>query len=276
MSARLSRVSDAAQRWKRGRAETAVSTGERVAPSFARPGGGADYYGGVVVGAETIGAHALEPETLDRVLATLGRLEEDDYTRYVRDFVVEGRRLGGDTWRYADILTALAASAELLRPRSYLEIGVRRGRSLAVVAAAAPECALVGIDLWQPGYAGMDNPGPELVRREVAAVGHRGELELVTGDSHELLPVLFDERPDLAFDLVTVDGDHAPRGAEQDLQDVLPRLRIGGALVFDDLRHPAHPELHAVWHRTVVQDRRLSTWEFEDIGYGVAVAVRRW
>jgi predicted O-methyltransferase YrrM len=258
------------------RRREAAATDERAPATHARADGGIDYYGGVVVGAEAIGARALDPETLDGVFATLDRLEADDYARYVRDFVSTGRAAAGAAWRYADILTALAAAAELLRPRSYLEIGVRRGRSLAVVGAAAPDCALVGIDLWQPGYAGMENPGPGLVRSEVAAAGHRGELELLTGDSHEVLPALFEERPELAFDLVTVDGDHSPRGAEQDLEDVLPRLRIGGALVFDDLRHPTHPELDAVWRGTVEARRGLSTWRFDDVGYGVGVAVRRW
>jgi len=57
---------------------------------------------------------------------------------------------------------------------------------------------------------------------------------------------------------------------------VLPRLRVGGALVFDDISHPAHPDLDAVWRRVVASQRRYGTWSFDDVGYGVAVAVRRW
>ena len=251
-------------------------TPDSVAATLDRSGAATDYYGGVLVGAQTIGAAALDGGVLDRVLGVLERLEPDDYLDYVRDYVAAGRRLGGTGWRYADILTALAAAAELLAPRSYLEVGVRRGRSMAVVAAAAPECALLGIDFWQAGYAGMVNPGPEHVRRELARVGHRGDLELVSGDSHDVLPRLFEERPSLAFDVVTVDGDHSERGAERDLRDTLPRLRVGGALVFDDLRHPAHPGLDDVWRRVVEADRRYATWRFDDVGYGVGVAVRRW
>jgi predicted O-methyltransferase YrrM len=91
-----------------------------------------------------------------------------------------------------------------------------------------------------------------------------------------VLPRLFSQRPDLTFDLITVDGDHSPRGAARDLQDVLPRLRIGGVLVFDDISHPQHPKLLEIWRRVVVAERRYSTWHFDDVGYGVAVAVRRW
>lgn len=250
-------------------------TTDVVARAFER-GDGIDYYGRVVVGAETIGRRALARETLDSALATLGRLEADDYLEYVTAYVEAGRRLAGAAWAYADVVTALQAAAELLEPQSYLEIGVRRGRSMAVVAAAAPACAIVGIDLWQQGYAGMENPGPELVRRELAKTGHGGGVELLSGDSHEIVPQLFADRPSLTFDLITVDGDHSARGARQDLLDVLPRLRIGGALVFDDLRHPAHPELHEVWRDVVERERRYSCWRFDDVGYGVGVAVRRW
>jgi predicted O-methyltransferase YrrM len=251
-------------------------TDVRVRAAFARSGEGLDYYDGVVVGPETLGARALAPPTLERVLGTLRLLEPDDYVVYVTGFVAAGRRQAGESWRYADILTVLAAAGELLQPESYLEIGVRRGRSAAVLASVAPDCAIVGLDLWEEGYAGMENPGPELVRRELAKIGHRGSLELIQGDSHDLLPRLLEERPELTFDIVTVDGDHSPEGAERDLRDVLPRLRIGGVLVFDDVRHPAHPELAEVWERVVVSDRRYAPWQFDGVGYGVALAVRRW
>ena len=147
---------------------------------------------------------------------------------------------------------------------------------MSVVAKRATHCAIVGIDFWNEGYAGIDNPGPDHVRAVIEQIGHTGTLELLSGDSHEVLPRLFAERPDLDFDLITVDGDHSKRGAARDLSDALPRLRIGGALVFDDISHPAHPYLHEVWQQEVASNRRFATWSFDDVGYGVAVAVRRW
>ena len=250
-------------------------TTERIPSAFETNGTG-DHYGGVLVGAATIGERASADSAHEEALALAERLDPDDYTLYVRSFIETGRGQAGGDWRYADILTVLAAACDLISPRSYLEIGVRRGRSMAMVASKAPDCDLLGIDMWQEGYGGADNPGPNLVRAELAKFDHRGKVELLSGDSHEVIPRLFAERPELSFDLITVDGDHTILGASRDLRDVLPRLRIGGAVVFDDIRHPAHPRLREVWRAAVASSRRYMTWEFEDVGYGVAVAVRRW
>ena len=235
-----------------------------------------DYYGSAVVGASTIGERATAPELVDGATSEVHELDPDAYTAHVAAFVADGRARAGPTWRYADIVTVLAAATELLRPDSYLEIGVRRGRSASVVARRAPACSILGIDLWNVGYAGIENPGPKHVRSRLHEVGHAGEVELLSGDSHDVLPQLWRDRSGLTFDLITVDGDHSTRGAARDLRDVLPRLRIGGALVFDDISHPAHPKLASVWRRVVESERRYGTWTFDDVGYGVAVAVRRW
>jgi predicted O-methyltransferase YrrM len=251
-------------------------TSTRLGQAEPAPSGGHDFYGPAVIGAETIGARALDQAVFEAVIGPLLAADPDLYVEYVQRFVEEGRRRSGVDWRYADITTALAAAAELLEPRSYLEIGVRRGRSMSVVATRAPRCDIVGIDFWNEGYAGIENPGPDHVRAVIGQTGHTGTLELVSGDSHEVLPRLFGERPGLDFDLITVDGDHSKGGAARDLVDVLPRLRIGGALVFDDVSHPAHPYLNDVWRQRIASDRRFATWSFDDVGYGVAVAVRRW
>jgi len=245
------------------------------AATLISPSPDVDYYGGVVVGATTIGALALTDSAHDDVRRVLDVLEADDYTDYILRFMDAGRSRAGAAWRYADVATVLAAATRLVSPRSYLEIGVRRGRSLAVVAAGVPEASLIGVDLWIPEYAGIANPGPAFVEQQIGRVGFHGSLELLTGDSHRVLSRLFAQRPALTFDLITVDGDHSETGARRDLLDVLPRLRIGGVLVFDDIRHPSHPGLARVW-RDAVRDQRYSTWEFDDLGYGVAVAVRRW
>ena len=84
----------------------------------------------------------------------------------------------------------------------------------------------------------------------------------------------FAENPDRFFDLITVDGDHSEAGARADLETVIPRLKVGGALVFDDISNPSHPELAQVWRDVVERRPSYSTFAFTELGFGVGVAIR--
>ncbi|MEX2644202.1 MAG: class I SAM-dependent methyltransferase [Acetobacterales bacterium] len=248
-----------------------------VAPGLCRvpPPGETAWYPPPLAGAETV-ARRLTKDAgyIRRALALYETLIPDDYTRYLAAYYRDGLERFGDDWVYADIVTVLLCLAETIRPRRYLEIGVRRGRSACAVAAAAPTAELALFDMWVAGYAGMDNPGPALVRSELAKVGHRGAVRFIDGDSRITLPEHFAQDGAPTYDLITVDGDHSDEGAARDLCAVLPHLSVGGAVVFDDIAHPAHPGLAAVWHGLVAGDRRFSSWEFRDAGYGVGFAVR--
>jgi predicted O-methyltransferase YrrM len=154
-----------------------------------------------------------------------------------------------------EIRSGLRAVANAMRPRSYLEIGTRRGWSLAQVLAESPDVRAYCFDEWIGGYGAIENPGPEFVRLEMkkAAPQHRGTVRFVSGNSHDTLPVFFQGVPladreieDLSvvragedaprsFDLITVDGDHTALGAWWDVTDILPFVAIGGAIVIDDL-----------------------------------------
>jgi len=232
------------------------------------------WYDRVILSPGTVGRLATSEGVHRAVIEMLGRLEPDDYLRFVRAYYQEGLKRYGGSWVYADILSVLTASSMLLRPESYLEIGVRRGRSIAAVLAATPGCDVVGFDLWVDDYAGMTNPGPEFVRSEVGKLRADGQLELVSGSSALTVPRYFHEHPDLYLDLITVDGDHTARGATEDLRNVRTRLKLGGVLVFDDIAHPHHPDLRDVWVREIVRSPMFRTWEFCDLGFGIGVAVR--
>ncbi len=239
------------------------------------PGDWQESYDPVMISGSMLGRLALAPDTLRRAVEIMDHLEPDQYLKFLRAYYRLGLKRYGENWRYADIVTVLLACALLIQPENYLEIGVRRGRSMAMVAATCPDCHILGFDLWKPNYAGMPNPGPEFVRAELDKLGYRGRLELVSGDSHQTVPQYLGAHPEAYFDLVTVDGDHSREGAIQDLREVIPRLKLGGALVFDDISHPAHPYLLQVWRETVVADPRFTTWQFTDLGYGVALAIRQ-
>jgi hypothetical protein len=160
--------------------------------------------------------------------------------------------------------SVIALLARELNPRTYLEIGVRRGFSMGMVISRAPEVDVFGFDLWLQNYAGVANPGMDFVCNEMKRLGHRGRLHLITGNSHKTLPAFFCEdaahaglvaspkgrsvrgRPE-AFDLITIDGDHSLIGAYQDLMDTMPHCAVGGAVVFDDIA----PDLASIGAETI-------------------------
>lgn len=222
--------------------------------------------------APTLGAAAMSEEASNFVSGVLAKLTPSEENNEGLFFYTWGRGMFGPHWRYADIMTVLRSASLFLRPSSYLEIGVRRGRSAAVVAATCPNCSIYGFDLWLPDYGGQANPGPDFVRSELRAVGHAGELSLISGDSRKTVPEFLRQHPELYFDLITVDGDHTVLGAATDLANVLPRLKVGGIVVFDDIS--SAPLLQRVWRRLVQRDSRYVTWEFADAGCGVAAAIR--
>jgi predicted O-methyltransferase YrrM len=234
------------------------------------------WYSPLMVSAAMIGAEALQHRRIEAARALLLRLTPDDYARFMADYYAQGLARFGDSWAFADIVTVLLTLTDWLKPRRYLEVGVRRGRSACAVASLAPTCTLALFDMWVENYAGMANPGADFVRAELAAVGHRGEAVFVDGDSHATLKRYFRDNPDAVFDLITIDGDHSEAGATEDIRDVVPHLAIGGALVLDDIAHPAHPELSRVWRQVIENEPRFSTWTFDGIGYGVGFALRKW
>jgi predicted O-methyltransferase YrrM len=210
------------------------------------------------------------------VLAIFGRLQHDQYMNFVENYYRRGLESFGESWVYADINTVLLGLARLLRVESYLEIGVRRGRSMAMIAAQQSGCYIAGFDMWMENYGGMENPGPDFVRAEMQHLGHHGQLELISGDSHRTVPQYFKDNPARFFDLITVDGDHSEMGAAADLVTVMPRIKIGGALVFDDVSHQSFPYLRQVWTGTVASNPRFSPYMFEETGFGIAFAIRKY
>jgi predicted O-methyltransferase YrrM len=213
-------------------------------------------------------------ETWNKLLEFHAELATDDFVRGMDAYYREGVRRFGENWNYRDIINTLFAASSTLQPKNYLEIGVRRGRSLCVVARGCPQVNITAFDMWMANYAGMENPGPDFVRRELSKHGHQGDCMLIDGDSHITVPEYFGKHPRKQFDLMTVDGDHSEDGAWADLLATVPHLAPGGILVFDDIAHPTHPYLYDVWKRTLAHFTFLKSCEYTEAGYGVAFAIR--
>jgi len=234
------------------------------------------WYPPLMLSADALAESALGIDNAKAALQLIQSLDMDDYCKYLAEYYQEGMRRFGNNWRYADIVTVLLALTETLQPKSYLEIGIRRGRSVCAVASKASKCDLYMFDMWGANYAGMENPGPEFVTAELDKFLHTGKREFTNGNSHQTLKHFFNENPNLALDIVTVDGDHSYDGAAEDICDVLPHIKIGGAIVFDDVCHPKHLYLQEVWQNLVVDDPRFTSWTCKEIGYGVGFALRKW
>jgi predicted O-methyltransferase YrrM len=166
--------------------------------------------------------------------------------------------------------------ANELRVKDYLEIGVRRGFTMAMVAARCPDAELYGFDLWMENYAGSGNPGPRFVQSEMMRLGYRKVVHFVSGNSHETLSAFLGKEkgllggfsqgkrkkdPTQTFDLIIVDGDHSLLGAYQDLLDILPYCAVGGAVVFDDIA----PDLKGIDPGVAEMERGSDPYGWRDL-----------
>ena len=230
-----------------------------------------------LAGASTFSEIIQSPKTAKEVLSILEELTPGEISlEFVKDFYKKGLGIYGDNWRYADISTTLYSFSKFLDVKNYLEIGVRRGRSMAVFASQSPNSDIYGFDMWIQDYAGSENPGESLVREELGKVGFKGNLNLTDGDSKKTIPQFFKDNEDLYFDIITVDGDHSIGGAVKDLKNVIKRLKIGGVLIFDDICSQEHPYLKDVWLKYIKSRDNLYTFEYSDLGLGVAFAIRKY
>jgi len=230
----------------------------------------------LLVGRETMESIILDHNNIIDGLSILKKLPKDQYIDFLIEYYSKGIKQYGKCWKYADIVTVLNGISQKNEISNYLEIGVRTGRSMATVANSSPLCDIVGFDMWIEDYAGMENPGPGDVKELLKEFGHNGKIELISGDSTKTVPKYFNDNPNKYFDLITVDGDHRIRGAKKDLKNILPRLKIGGFLVFDDISSPHHPYLYNLWRSLVKSNPQFETYEFNSVGLGVAVAVRKY
>lgn len=177
-----------------------------------------------------------------RALDIMRKLTPDSYLANALNFYETSLRNTRAFYLLPDLLNFLARE---FRPKSYIEIGVRRGRSLACLMAENHDIECYGFDMWISNYAGQDNPGPDFVVDQMAIAGAKKRPTLIVGNSHQTVPTFFATHP--PSDLITVDADHTYVGAKRDLDNCFANLAPGGVLIFDDLYIPQFPELAKLW-----------------------------
>lgn len=144
---------------------------------------------------------------------------EEDFKHFQHDPAVLTRRC----------YNFYAGYGSAFRPRSILEIGVRRGYSAFALVKGAKGSVerFVGLDFQEEGAALIDSARALLVGMGVPSV------EISTMDTQLSFPALTGP-----FSLVHVDADHSTRGALSDLANALPLVEAGGVIVVDDYDHP--------------------------------------
>ncbi len=119
-----------------------------------------------------------------------------------------------------------AAYAQYFRPRRILEIGSRRGYSLAAMLLATNSIdRVVSIDNESYGVT-VDE-----LHATLAKVIATDRFSIWKLDSQQLSRLPTDEQ----FDLIHVDGDHTESGALHDLQLVQSHVAENGIIVLDDV-----------------------------------------
>lgn len=175
---------------------------------------------------------------------------------------------------YCCVNQILAAIAEL-GAGHYLEIGTRRGHSLAIVACTSPTMELYSFDLWEGDYGNQPNPGPEFVTSELAKAGYKGDhCVYFKGNSRETIPKFFaTANHRQRFDMIYVDGDHDEDGAQIDLDNVVGHIAENGFVIFDDLGGHM-PHLNKVWKSFTEAHPELESMTETRFGTGWGLARR--
>lgn len=223
---------------------------------------------------EFIAKEAQKPEYNEELYNFLDKQFDEPYLEFVKKYYEKISQAHKTHSNYIDMIKILFVISKLIRPKNYLEVGVRRGRSMSVVAKNSPNCDMYAFDMWIQNYTGVENPGPEIVENELKKLKHKGKIYFFNGDSKKLIPKFKKNNPNIFFDLICIDGDHSYYGAKIDLSNTFEIVKIGGFLVFDDTNSFEHPYLKNVWKKNIKKRDNFICKEFNELGLGVSIAVR--
>lgn len=131
-----------------------------------------------------------------------------------------------------DMEVVLPEVAKLRPGQTYLEVGVDKGRSLAL----AREAAVVGVDVF-----GVDlRADPKIP-----------QTYFIQGDSTKLD---FDREIDVLF----IDGNHTYEGCKGDIDNWYPHMAKGGVMLFHDADETSPGVVQAI--EEFIKENNLKAW----------------
>jgi predicted O-methyltransferase YrrM len=124
-------------------------------------------------------------------------------------------------------------------PMTCLEIGSFEGMGSLILAnslCSHPDSRLYCVDPWDDVYSVKDGRHGQFdaeckgqYSRFTANTKDRPEIIPIRGYSGDIVPGL-----DFQFDFAYIDGEHSPEQVYKDATYVLPKMKRGGIILFDD------------------------------------------
>lgn len=157
-----------------------------------------------------------------------------------------------DGWSSKAKVTALVGAVLAMRPSTVVEIGIWSGRSFIPMAMALKHLkskgVIIGIDPWNESASAegqdgahkdwwMNAPHERIYKQftdELVKTGVAPWTKVFRCKSDEWSPM-----PDLAIDLLHIDGNHGEFASTYDVTTYAPRVRVGGYCYFDDVQWAA-------------------------------------
>jgi len=161
---------------------------------------------------------------------------------------------GGEVSKYFPLLSNIYKHYDI-KPKSYLEIGVCEGYSIACMIEEFPELEKVILsDTWLSEYGGSGKGSHNHIVELLEEFGFDlNKVTFLDGDSKDTIPKYF-EANDEVFDLLYIDGDHSYLGCTADIVNCINHCNI---CAIHDVRHPTYPfikELCYSFYDTIKDD----------------------
>lgn len=165
----------------------------------------------------------------------------------------------------AAIYNLLSQLSEKSFPAKIVEIGVEYGRSMTMFAEFVkqnPQWKLTVVDNWK-----QDNSEDARTHVFAQITKHGWVIDVWSRDSLKAADE-YDEK----IDVIHIDGDHTHNAVFADCEAWIPKVKVGGHVLFDDYGHDSLPGVYAA----VTEYMEANKGQFKFLGrYGNKLGVFR-